>query len=490
MLRCLWVLILLTSAPSWGAGFFRPGVGVGNLAAGGTGVSGGVVGYGHWYNPAMLSLTKGKADLVLDWTMLDESFSYLRSREGLVPPERLADMSEGQQAALMANCCGSSPDQPVLDEAPARQIPFIGLAVPVRPDTVVGLAVYGPQGPARKMDPNGAQRYSAVSNNITLAIAQLSAAYGADRWGVGIGLANFILDVGQDFTLSGDFFGTEDPAFDALATVQVQDAFIPVANLGFWAAPFKGLRLGASWQRPLTEKCTGTGASKICGNVIAEGVVDAELGPGLAQAASIIQNDGGALVMRFPDMIRLGATQQFGDRVNVSLEGFYEAWGEIGNLTFVPNNVVFDAGVEQISLENIVFPRRWDNTYGVRFGTRWDLPAAWTQIPVQMRLGSQWESSAAPLVELDTGGLDWEKLGFTVGFGVEVMKGLHVDAYYLRTLTAELTVQNSNMRTTNIFHADEVAKGNSGLETVSANGDYVINHQRFGLGVRYALGVR
>ena len=47
------------------------------------------------------------------------------------------------------------------------------------------------------MDPNGAQRYSAVSNNITLAIAQLSAAYGADRWGVGIGLANFILDVGQ-----------------------------------------------------------------------------------------------------------------------------------------------------------------------------------------------------------------------------------------------------------------------------------------------------
>ena len=157
---------------------------------------------------------------------------------------------------------------------------------------------------------------------------------------------------------------------DALATVQVQDAFIPVANLGFWATPLKGLRLGASWQQPLTEKCTGTGASKICGNVIAEGVVDAELGPGLAQAASIIQNDGGALVMRFPDMIRLGATQQLGDRVNVSLEGFYEAWGEIGNLTFVPNNVVFDAGVEQISLENIVFPRRWDNTYGVRFGTR------------------------------------------------------------------------------------------------------------------------
>ena len=46
------------------------------------------------------------------------------------------------------------------------------------------------------------------------------------------------------------------------------------------------------------------------------------------------------------------------------------------------------------------------------------------------------------------------------------------------------------MRTTNIFHADEVAKGNAGLETVSANGDYVIDHQRFGVGLRYALGVK
>ena len=146
MVRCLWVLIVLTSAPSWGAGFSSWSR-RGNLAAGGTGVSGGVVGYGHWYNPAMLSLTKARWTSCSTGRCSMRSFSFLRSREGLVPPERLADMSEGQQAALMANCCGSSPDQPVLDEAPARQIPFIGLAVPVRPDTVVGLAVYGPQGP-------------------------------------------------------------------------------------------------------------------------------------------------------------------------------------------------------------------------------------------------------------------------------------------------------------------------------------------------------
>ena len=489
MARCICALMILVSTPSWAAGFFRPGIGVGNLGAGGTGASGGAVGYSHWYNPAMLSLTGGTAELTLDWTMLDESFSYKRSREGLVPAERANDPNL-DESRLRDNCCGASPDTPISDEAPPREIPFLGMAFPVRKDTVVGLAIYGPQAPARKMDPQGAQRYSAVSNDIILAIAQVTAAYRRKSWGLGVGLANFDLSVGQDFTLSGDFTGMEDPSFDVLATVKVRDSFIPVANLGFWATPLPGLRLGASVQRPLRLKCKGEGANEICGHVVADGTVDAELGPGLTGLASITSNDGGALVMKFPDMLRFGATQRIVKGLELSLEGFYEAWGEIGNLTFVPDNVVFDAVGEQISLENIVFPRRWDNTYGVRFGTRWDMPQKWTKFPVQMRLGTQWESSAAPLNELDTGGLDWEKLGLTIGLGVEVIKGLHVDAFYLKTLTANLTVTDSNMRTTNIFHADEVAKGNAGLETVSANGDYVIDHQRFGVGLRYALGVK
>ena len=489
MARWICAVIILVSTPSWAAGFFRPGIGVGNLGAGGTGASGGAVGYSHWYNPAMLSLTRGTAELTLDWTALDESFSYKRSREGLVPPERANDPNM-DESRLRDNCCGASPDTPITDQAPARQIPFLGIAFPVRKDTVLGLAIYGPQAPARKMDPQGAQRYSAVSNDIILAIAQFTAAYRQKNWGVGLGLANFDLSVGQDFTLSGDFTGMEDPSFDVLATVKVRDSFIPVANIGFWATPLPGLRLGASLQRPLREKCKGEGANEICGHVVADGTVDAELGPGLTGLASITSNDGGALVMKFPDMLRFGATQRVATGLELSIEGFYEAWGEIGNLTFVPDNVVFDAVGEQISLENIVFPRRWDNTYGVRFGTRWDVPRHVIPVSSQLRVGTQWESSAAPLNELDTGGLDWEKLGLTIGFGVEVIEGLHVDAFYLKTLTANLTVTNSNMRTTNIFHADEVAKGNAGLETVSANGDYVIDHQRFGVGLRYALGVK
>ncbi len=490
MVRCLFALVLLAATPAWAAGFFRPGIGVGNLGAGGTGVSGGWSGYGHWYNPALLSLTKGTAQLTLDWTKLDEGFSYQRSRDGLLPAERAADPAAAdKESALIGNCCAEEPAGGEVDESAPRDIPFLGVAFPVSKDLFLGLAIYGPHAPQRQMSAQGSQRYSAVSNDIILAIAQITAAYRQKRWGVGLGLANFDLRVGQDFTLSGDPFGTENPDYDAVAKVAVRDGFIPVANIGFWATPMDGLRVGLSLQKPLQMKCVGQGAAELCGHVVAEGTVDAELGPGLASLASITANDGGSLVMRFPDMLRFGATQQVVTGLELSVEGFYEAWGEIGSLTFVPNNVVFDALGEEIVLENIVFPRRWENTYGVRFGTRWDMPTKWTKVPVQMRFGTQWESSAAPLVEVDTGGLDWEKLGVSVGLGVEVSKGLSVDVFYLKTLTATLDVANSNMRTSNILHADNIADGGFGLETVSANGVYTIDHQRLGVGLRYALGV-
>ena len=237
------------------------------------------------------------------------------------------------------------------------------------------------------MDPQGAQRYSAVSNDIILAIAKVDRSLPSKNWGVGLGLANFDLSVGQDFTLSGDFTGMEDPSFDVLATVKGGDSFIPVANLGFWATPLPGLRLGASLQRPLRGEGKGEGANEICGHVVADGTVDAELGPGLTGLASITSNDGGALVMKFPDMLRFGATH-VATGLDLSIEGFYEAWGEIGNLTFVPDNVVFDAVGEQISLENIVFPRRWDNTYGVRFGALGYAEQTVTRVPSQLRFNA------------------------------------------------------------------------------------------------------
>jgi long-subunit fatty acid transport protein len=306
-----------------------------------------------------------------------------------------------------------------------------------------------------------------------------------------LGLTNFWLSVDQTFTLSADLSGAEDPQYDAWAAVSVEDQYIPVANIGFWALPMPGLRVGGSFQRALVVDCIGSGADEVCGHVVASGTITPELAPGLDSLATVSKNDGGSLVMKFPDMIRLGAAQKVGKSVEVSVDAFYEAWGSMGNLTFVPNNVAFQVkGTNQeIALSNIVFPRRWNDTYGVRFGTRYDLPKKASKIPVQLRLGGLWESSATPLNEIDPGALDWEKVGFTVGLGVEPIKGLAIDAYFLRTMDAELTVTDSNMRTANIFHAEQVAAGNPGLETVAGNGVYKIQHQRFGVGLRYALGV-
>jgi long-subunit fatty acid transport protein len=492
MIRCLFAASILIASPAWAAGFFRPGIGVGNLGAGGTGVASGSPGYGAWYNPAMLGLTKGSAELTFDWTGMDEQFTFKRNRDSLLPPERQQqdDDAGGYYSSLLAdNCCYGEPTGGEVDKADMRQIPFVGIAFPIRDDLVLGVAMFGPHGPRRNMRPEGSQRYAVVATDITLAIMQASLAYRQKRWGVGLGLTNFWLNVEQTFTLSGDLTGTEDPNFDAWAKVAVEDRYVPVINVGFWATPLPGLRIGASFLRPVAETCKGSGDARVCGHVYAEGSITPELAPGLAALAEVSSNDGGALVMRFPDMMRFGLSQRVGSSVEVSVDGFYESWGSMGDLTFVPDNVAFTAIGQEIKLENIVFPRRWVDTYGARFGTRWDLPKAWAKIPVQMRVGAQWESSATPLAEIDPGALDWEKFGLTVGCGVEVIKGLHVDAYFLRLLDADIEVTNSNMRTANIMHAAEIEAGRVGLETVAGNGSYNVSHQRFGFGLRYALGV-
>jgi long-subunit fatty acid transport protein len=249
-----------------------------------------------------------------------------------------------------------------------------------------------------------------------------------------------------------------------------------------------GLRLGLSLLSPVGEDCAGSGADQVCGHVVARGAIKPEMNPGIAPLATVTSNDGGALVMRFPAMLRGGATQKVGKRTEISVEGFWERWSSIGDLVFVPKNVVFEAAGNQVVLANIIFPRAWDDTYGARFGLRYDTPKAWVKLPLQLRCGGQWESSATPANALDPGALDWEKAAVTLGFGLEVLPGLTIDAFYLRTLTARFSVTESQMRTTNIFHEDDLAKGNPGLETVSGNGDYTIEHQRFGLGLRYRLG--
>ena len=132
---------------------------------------------------------------------------------------------------------------------------------------------------------------------------------------------------------------------------------------------------------------------------------------------------------------------------------------------------------------------RWNDTHSVRFGGRYKLPKLpYLAARADLKLGALYETPATPLQEIDPSALDWEKISFTVGFTVPVSKDLSFNLMALHTLRSEFEVDSSALRTTNLLHDDQmkkepdVAKG--GLQTVSGNGKYRIDHRRFGVGMK------
>jgi long-subunit fatty acid transport protein len=486
-------LIIITSivcfaVPAFAGGYFRPGVGNGALAQGGVGVAGGDPSYAAWFNPARLALIK-KGELLLDWTGLDEDLGFERSRNGLLPSERAAYDDGTTEFYLQQNCCITQNGM-VFDQSPIRHLPFINVAQPVGGGMVVGLSVYGPHGPRRMFDAEGAQRYAVVETDIVLAITQLTLAYGQKNFAFGLGLTNFSLRATQVFTVSADLAGTESPNFDASASMAVRDDFIPVLSAGLWArVPASDTRFGFSIQAPAAKTCRGEGADRTCTHVDAAGTIGVTLADGIQALGVGIDGDKGSLRMNFPAIYKMGVAQPIGDH-EVALEYVHERWSTIGGLVFAPDNIsVTGFGPEPMVLENIVFPRRWNDTHSVRFGGRYKLPKLpYLAARADLKLGALYETPATPLQEIDPSALDWEKISFTVGFTVPVSKDLSFNLMALHTLRSEFEVDSSALRTTNLLHDDQmkkepdVAKG--GLQTVSGNGKYRIDHRRFGVGMK------
>jgi long-subunit fatty acid transport protein len=486
-------LIVVTSmvclaAPAFAGGYFRPGVGNGALAQGGVGVAGGDDAYAAWFNPARLALIK-KRQLLLDWTGIDEDLGFERSRNGLLPSER-AEYDDGTlEFYLQQNCCITQTGM-AFDQAPVRHIPFISVAHPLGGGMVVGLSVYGPHGPRRMFEADGAQRYAVVQTDILLAITQLTLAYGQKNFAFGLGLTNFSLQATQVFTVSADLIGTENPGFDASAAVAVRDDFIPVLSAGLWGRwPATDTRFGFSVQAPAGKTCAGEGVNRTCTNVDARGTIGVTLADGIAALGIGIEGDKGALRMNFPATYKVGVAQPIGDH-ELALEYVQERWSTIGNLVFVPEGITITGfGPEPTVLENIVFPRRWQDTHSLRFGGRYKLPKLpYLGARADLQLGALYETPATPLQEIDPSALDWEKIAFTGGLVLPVNEDLSFNMMYLHTLRSEFTVDQSALRTTNILHDDQMKKepdlAKGGLQTVSGNGNYRIDHRRFGVGMK------
>lgn len=521
------VLALLGSMPALAAGFFRPGVGTGPLSMGGTGVASTDATWAAWYNPARFAFAKKGFFISVDGTALQETTQFRRSDLGLLKPPRTEGNTSFAEAKILQNtefsdqflqgknCYGvaraaNTPEEEWGFCLPGtRPIPYISMGYGSGDGWSLAFSAFGPHGMSRDWDQFGPQRYTVVYADVQMQFYQLAAAYRQKKWAAGLGLQNIRLTVDQTFTVSADPSGHEDPGFDAWAMVKVEDNFIPAATLGLWGQLPLGIEIGGSLMLPLAKKACAEGGDERC-HVVAEGSIDVEfseapsidLGLSANDVVEGVDGDRGSLTLNFPMMAKLGLTKRFGDRGLINLDFFYEAWArDVGNLVFRPQDLTIQLDKatadllgrpEEVLFDDVVFPKKWANTLSIRFGGEYGIttPIGTTRL----RAGMLYEQAANAPEAMDISALDWDKIGFAVGFAHPLTPNIDLDVGYLLIPETEISITNSSLQSVNIFDAEsDEDSANFGeptgqMLTTVGNGDYKLSHQRIMASIRARFG--
>ncbi len=509
----LFLITALFPSTVFAAGFFRPGVGAGPLSMGGTGIASADPTYAAWYNPARLGFAQKGFFVSVDGTALQERTQFRRSSVGLLKPPRDQDNPSFYENKILQNtefsdeflqaknCFGQvrAANTPEEDWKPClpgtRPIPYIALGYGSGKGWSLAFSAFGPHGMSRDWDKFGPQRYTVVYADVQMQFYQLAAAYRQKDWSVGLGMQNIRLTVDQTFTVSADVLGTEDPGYDAWADVNVADNFIPAATLGFWRALPFGLEVGGSLMLPLLAKPCAEGSSERC-HVVAEGTVAVDFAEEAATLVTEVDGDRGVLTLNFPRLAGLGFTKRFGDRGFINLDFFYEAWAQdVGDVIFRPQELVIRTslpGSEEIPFEDVVFPKKWSDSVGVRIGGEYAMK---TDLgTTRLRAGFLYEQAANAPEAMDISALDWDKMGFSVGASHPVTPNIDVDIGYLLIPQTEISITNSSLQSVNIFDAERdpespnVGQPTGQQLTTVGNGDYKLSHQRIMASIRARFG--
>jgi len=444
----------LASAPVGAAGFYYPDLGAVPLGRGATGAA------GAGDLSAMASNPAGLAEL-----------SGLRLQ---------GELSVAQQPVSFTRqgpCGGLSPTCPTVSNSGGAFFNTVSGASYKLGDLVFALAAYGPpsvgryqypdprtvQGPVAMAAP---QRYSLIESNNFILYPGLGAAYRVASWldvGAVVQLRTFHVHQAQSiFVLGG--IGGDVPEADAVATFDAQDKARLVFGGGIIARPLEGLSIGLS-ARPSSP-------------VHAEGTLDVDAP--LASVAGIrVEGRAAKVDLTLPAEARIGV-RYARPAWMVELDGTWEGWGVLRDLTVTPLDVVLKTGTGANEVTTKVQPiplfKNFRGAFSVRLGGEYDL-AEWlpAALGVRLRAGGLYETSAIPD---DTLQLDFPNVArgaLTTGASVR-WRGLDVAVAYAHFFQSDTTVTGSKAVRVDPYPAPTFVIGNgrtqSSLDTVAVQVAY------------------
>ncbi len=438
------------------AGFFYSDLGARELGRGATGTAGAGNLSAIIYNPAGLADLPG-LNVQLDLQLATQGTGFTRGGgcgATLYPCATVADSS-----GLFPNTMsGVSLD--------------LGVLSPNLKGLVVAAGIHGPPavGSHSYPDPRdfntaadvaaGApQRYTLISSNNLILFPGISAGYRLTDWlaiGAGAELRYFHINQTQSLFAIGGISG-DYPDFDAIADVDAKQVAYPVFNGGLIVKPISALpRFSVGLSGHLGAPVSADGTIAITT-------------PAAAHALDItVQGNGCHVALRLPSDARLGL-QWKGDTKMLELDGTWEGWGAVHNITVTPENVSIVSGsganATVSPVAPIVLAKDFHAAYTARLGGEWLLP---TDLPggieLTLRAGGVYESSAIPDATLGVDFVDGPRFAGTLGFTV-ASHGFALTLAYEHYFQSSRDVTDSISTRVNAIPAPPFIVGNGQYQT-------------------------
>jgi long-chain fatty acid transport protein len=259
----------------------------------------------------------------------------------------------------------------------------------------------------------------------------------------------------------------EQPEFDANAQMKVGPIFAPALSAGVTYVPSKYVRFGVSGQTPMI--------------ISADGNLTMAM-----PSSSLFDNahqNGTAVHMRFvlPAIFRVGIEVRPTNDLRIELSYVREFWSEHQSIDITPINMSID-GVTgmapQTKIPPLAFPRNFQDSNSFRLGGEYAFKAG--GVPLDLRMGGSWETSAVPAGYLSLSSLDFDKLTLAFGGSLHVGKQWRFDGLWAHTFASSVYVDPTIAQIPRI----NPIKGNAPLEPVNG-GWYNASADLLGVGLNY-----
>ena len=374
----------------------------------------------------------------------------------------------------------------------------------------VGAGLYGPGAIGkRSFDPEGPQRFLLTDAETILFYGTVSGAMQlSDAVGLGLSLqmvsmphAQFGIDVDGGIKMSESFPDNHQEAATSDPTEpnpNISHTDLEVRDLsGFSAIAGLHVALSPSWEigvssRMLPVEIEATGDMILSAGA---GLQEGKGLEGLMEAGQVMvvsadcedaqancdEDYGASMRFTLPPWVRLGARyigrDDEGDETyDLELDLVYERWSVLEAY-----EISFDGKLKAFNrlddLGDVVIPKRWKDTFGVRLGSSFSPMGSW----LVMRAGAHFETAAVPDETTNIDFLGFDRVGGSLGAGL-ALGGVTIDVAYQFVYQPDRDVTNSEVL------VQRPLDPNIDTPIAAGNGHYESSFHTIGLSLGYRWG--